>query len=692
MMSRRFGTTAWMFLVAATLSLPALSSSSSGPDLESLFPERADIFVDASGLSRLFLPAEILARCRPDLSDLRIVDPYGREVAYLVDGGLPSETVLEERIVFEPRLLATFRETEERESAPDLLRETYHLSLPAGEPRNWDLVVGSDRDEFVRRLDVSAVQADGRKTSIETGSLFRLQGPVRERVRATLPTLEAEMLAVTLESEEPFFLEPSFRFEISRMLPESEQVRVDLAVRRSRSESGRTIVEVERPRGLVPDELAIRTATGSFNRTFEVWDQGSGSRNSPLGAATLYRLESAPGVEQLTLELGRARGNSLRVLIGDGDSPPLEQLAFQAVLRRPSLVFSANAAAEGEPAAALLFGGARAFRPRYDLEGLFEPTGTEVTGQGARIGVELRDSARLHLARLGPAQPNPRWDPAPALAFAMRPGSKIATWPFEYRSALVVPETREGLLRLSLPAEILAKCRADFADLRIVDTESRQWPYLLDRAGTVQRVALSVRGPETRDRISKYFLDLPSKPLAPAELILDAEAPYFDRPFELMGVPAGNGQPKRSLARGRLVRRPEDPREITLQLAGGRWTELELKIEDGDDSPLRWSSVEARVALPELYFAAPEGGYALLFGSPEARPPRYELEKVRDRVLAVDSTDLAAGELSDNPGRGLFSGSRGEGGWQEWLLWSALALAALVLAGITLRLARQESA
>ncbi|MFQ5349419.1 MAG: hypothetical protein ACE5EG_03125, partial [Thermoanaerobaculia bacterium] len=486
------------------------------------------------------------------------------------------------------------------------------------------------------------------------------------------------------------FLEPSFRFVASRLLAEHEQLRVDLAIRKSRSQGGRTVVELERPRGLVPDQLAVGTQTGSFNRRFEVWDQGSGSTGAALGAGTLYRLEGVADVERTELPLAPARGDGLRVVIEDGDSPALESLAFQAVLRRPSLVFSLGPTGSDAAAGYLLYGGARAYRPRYDLAGLLAAGRRQLAGAEARIGAELRDSARLGSARLGPSAANPLWDPAPALAFAMRPGTEIATWRYRHRRLLAVPETSEGLLRLGLDAATLARCRPDLADLRLVDSESRQWPYLLDRSGASQRVSLSVGGPETESGTSTYDLGLPARPLQLEELLLDGPAPFFDRPFELLGTQAVRGKPARTLARGRLTRRPEDPREIALPVAGGRISALELRVQDGDDPPLVWTSAEARVAQPALFFAAPRGDYTLLFGEPDARPPRYELERVRDLVMAVDATGIVAGELAENPGRGAFSRFRGEGGWQQVLLWTALVLAALVLARLTLKLARQD--
>ena len=692
MIARRRVAVAGLVLgLAATAPAESREPSSARPDLRSLFPHRAEIHAERPGLTRLPLPPEVLAECQAGLSDLRVLDSAGREVAYLVDGGPPPRSFFEERRSYQPEILAAYRETEERDSAPDLRRETYHLSIPADEAdRRWDLVVSSGRARFVWRFEIEAARDGEEGSLLARGSVFRLREPLRQRLAVTLPPLDAEYLVVRLEGEDDLFLEPAFRLVTSRVLPDHEQVRVDLEVLRRSSRDGRTVVELERPRGLVPDRLDVITSTGSFNRRFEVTDQGSGGVSGALGQATLYRLAGLDGVERLEVPLRPAGGDGLRVVIEDGDSPPLEGLRFRAVLRRPVLIFDLGGGVR--PGGELLFGGGRAHRPSYDLAALLAIDGRRLQGEGARLGAALRDPARMAEARLGPTGPNPRWDPTPALAFAMRPGNPTAAWRFEHRRSLSVPETEEGLLRTRLGAETVARCRPDLADLRLVDAEARQWPYLLNRSGTAERLALGVSEPRRIGDKSIYTLELPASPLRVERLLLDTPAPFLDRPFELLGAPAGNGRQLRVLARGRLRRLPDEAGELEIALDGKPVVGLELRIDDGDDPSLAWSSAAVRVPLPELYFAAPAGDYALLFGDPEARAPRYELEQVRDLVLAVDSTRVRAGVMTDNPARGALARFRGAGGWQRVTLWSALVLAAGVLAGITLKLARQESA
>ena len=79
------------------------------------------------------------------------------------------------------------------------------------------------------------------------------------------------------------------------------------------------------------------------------------------------------------------------------------------------------------------------------------------------------------------------------LAFAMRPGTEIDSRLYTHRRKLTALSSAspDGLYRLRLDLEDLARAQEDLADLRIVDAQSRQWAYLLERnARRVDRACL----------------------------------------------------------------------------------------------------------------------------------------------------------------------------------------------------------
>src|SRR5206468_4768020 len=119
------------------------------------------------------------------------------------------------------------------------------------------------------------------------------------------------------------------------------RIAVPLAVVSTRSADGRTAVEVDRPRGIVPDLVRVETSTGTFDRKVEVRDEGPTSLGATLGSGSIFRVAAlVPVGDQEVPVRPVARGDRLRIEIEDGDSPPLADLAFAAVVRQPSLIFA----------------------------------------------------------------------------------------------------------------------------------------------------------------------------------------------------------------------------------------------------------------------------------------------------------------------------------------------------------------
>jgi predicted amidohydrolase YtcJ len=681
---------------AAVAAAAAPAAADGGPvPLPRLFPREAEVTVEAGHLSRLVLPAEVVSACRPDLSDLRLFDAAGGEVPFLLDTGRPAGTRLEAVRRFAAAPLEAARTEEKRTSGPPLRRETVTLAVPPPGSADgaWDLVSTVRAPEFVARVRIEAIGAGGGATMMVDGaSLFRLGGArPPEKNRLPLPDTISPRLRVTVESASPAWLEPAFTFESARVLERGGTVAIPLAVLSRRSGEGRTILELERPRGVVPDLLRLGTPTAAFDRVVEVWDGGQGGSGARLGSARLFRVGApAPsGAEEMPLS--PARGDRLRVEIDDGDSPPLEETSFEALVRQPSIVFSlpavAGAGAGTPPLAVLRFGGGRAHPPRYDLAGLLPPAVGVVAGARAEAEARLFDEATVRPARLGPLRDNPAYDGAPALAFAMHPAAEIDRALFERVRPITVPAAPEGLSRLTLQPEDLSLLKADGSDMRVVDTQGRQWPYLVEREGATVLVGLVLGTPEPRKSGTVYGLQPGYAPLAFDQLLLDTDAGYFDRAFSLEGDFEGKTRP---LAQGRLVRPPNGPRAVRIDLPPARVDRMRLVVQDGDDAPIPFRAAQARVVLPAAYVTAPAGEYLLMLGAPDLPAPRYELERVRDVVLAVRSAPITAGPLRANEQHGLAARLKGGRAGQQALLWGTLLAAVAVLSILTLRLARRE--
>jgi hypothetical protein len=200
-----------------------------------------------------------------------------------------------------------------------------------------------------------------------------------------------------------------------------------------------------------------------------------------------------------------------------------------------------------------------------------------------------------------------------------------------------------------------------------------------------------VSAPERRHSTSLYHLQLPISPLDIDQLVIESDTPFFDRAYRL--IARHPDETETILAEGRLTLRAERPRPVTLAFRTTRASALDLAIEDGDETPLTFRAARARAVEPELFLVAPAGDYSVLLGDAAAAAPRYELERVRDVVLAVGSGEATTGALVPNPDYSvrarLAGGDRLTGALPKLLLWTVLIGAVVVLTIITLRLARR---
>ncbi len=272
----------------------------------------------------------------------------------------------------------------------------------------------------------------------------------------------------------------------------------------------------------------------------------------------------------------------------------------------------------------------------------------------------------------------------------MRPGAELDPRLFSHRRRLWAKPSAEGLSRHTLKPQDLAQARSDLADLRIVDTASRQWAYLLEENAVSETAVLDFSGPISKEGRSTFTFHLPTRPLYLDQIVVDTPIPFFDRSFVLTAALDEKAREEVTLATGRLVRRVGDPRPVIISFPPTRAYSVAIEIVDGDDSPLELERISARFPLPQIFFAAPAGEYDLLLGNPEAEHPRYELNRVRQVVLAVESLPVDAAELASNPDYRPGARLATQKGALQVLLWVAVTAVVIFLTVLTLRLARQE--
>lgn len=281
-------------------------------------------------------------------------------------------------------------------------------------------------------------------------------------------------------------------------------------------------------------------------------------------------------------------------------------------------------------------------------------------------------------------------EPPPDLRAVMRPAATLDPGAFTHRIPLVVRASPEGVSRLRLTPEVLALARADLGDVRVVDAEQRQWPYILKPGAVQQLVDVTLAPPALSPGSSRYAVELPAWPAQIDELLIRVDREYLDRPYRLVGSPENEGSAERVLASGRIVRRVGEAAQAAIPVPAVRVSALALVIEDGDDAPLSLPRARAAFTVPDLLLVAPSGEYALLIGDPRAAPPRYDLARARDAILGASAGVIEAGPLGLSPTHRVAAAESREGGAEQYALWGALGLAVVVLAGLALRLARRE--
>lgn len=652
-------------LVAACL---AATNASAADGLERLFPKRAEIRPpSSSGLVRVPLPVDVIAEAAPDLSDLRVFDAGGNEVPFVVDSTRRPVALHADRTVERTlRILDMRRETRARPGLGPSYRERVVLEVP--EPRanqELELSVDSRRPEFVRELRVGPVDGSEPWSS---GSVFRLTNPTRERRSFVLGERHGGKVQVEL-SGEGGYLEPSFRLGIKERAASERELSLPLVELSRHRENGRTRLRLVRPRGVVPDRVVVVTRTSSFHRPVTVRDVGPGGEERVLGAGDIFRVENVAGGTQLMVPLtSPPLSDRLELEIDDAGSPELAELSVVALVGQPSLVMSASRARW------LGFGGGRARRGDYDVQRL----------EGTDLGRAMLDGAVVE-ASLGPREPNPEFDPRPALEFALRPGPALDLARFSHRRSLRIEAAPEGLCRVVLGPEELSRLRADLSDLRIVDENAKQWPYFVERASEVLEVPVALRPSRAAADQSRFALELPRAPLGIERVSLDAAAQYVSRDVELLGITEGGE--RRVLYRGLLSRAPGSTERLEMAFAPERFTGLELTIENGSDAPLALTEVKAKVTAGEVFLAAPPGNYELLVGDTRAEPARYELARARQMAFSVPAGRATLGAFEANPAYVRPSRVR----VPFVALWVTVGAAVLALGAITLRLASREA-
>jgi hypothetical protein len=280
-------------------------------------------------------------------------------------------------------------------------------------------------------------------------------------------------------------------------------------------------------------------------------------------------------------------------------------------------------------------------------------------------------------------------------------GAAIDREGFRYSRALVrLKADATGIFVVALDAHVLAHSRGRqgrFSDLRLVDDEGRQVPYVREQDLEPMRmdVTLTPRTDPPRGRIivpgreSLYGVTLPYPGLPGMRLELETPARVFDRRVVVTAEREADRRHRdrwfEVLAEVRWSHAdPETPAPpLVVPLRELDTTELLLTLVEGDNRALAIGASRLQLPAHRLRFRHPDGAsLRLYYGQPELATPSYDLALLRDELLEGEAVELSLGDVEgpaadDDAGR-----------LPRWIFWTVLAATVLALLGLIARLVR----
>lgn len=290
------------------------------------------------------------------------------------------------------------------------------------------------------------------------------------------------------------------------------------------------------------------------------------------------------------------------------------------------------------------------------------------------------------------------FDAAPAA------GIDIAKW--KWIRTLIVHEGT-SVARYAISAQDLSVLKVGAGDLRIVDSEGLQVPYLLRSCPDRDTGKLAIRQIESdREGWSRYELVVcptaPGDGLIPLEgLTLKMDVTYFNRRARLLSMDAeekpfdmGHSRYKSGppvLFDGKISGR-QPASTVYMDLNGREVKILHLEVDNGDSAPLIFTEGLVQVVRPVVYFPVQTGGgeYRLLLGNRTASEPRYDLDFDGATGVPAGFIDVAYRGLFPNPSFRPSFQSYFVGVSRTFFLWFVITFVMAVLVILTIKYLPRE--
>ncbi|HPA20006.1 MAG TPA: hypothetical protein PLU30_19810 [Verrucomicrobiae bacterium] len=610
--------------------------------------------VAAPGAMRITLPASALNAARPDLGDVRLLDPDGMEVPFAIVGPAPTVPGRETRHPLTARLLES----------------TTVLELTLGQPEAASRVVlETPHDDFVKAATVETADPARNWRTITAGALIFRHASGAAQLSLDLGNAPISAIRITIDDAKsapvPFSHARLIVGEIAAPPPESVPAHIVSA----ESSGGETRIILDLgARNLPVTGIVLNPSDDIFSRrvrlvTRFLSDTEARESLRDLGSISRLRLEGGRSFEKLDLALPAPIADSRAELsIDNGDSPPLSIKDASVLLRPVHLAFQAKATGQYT----LLSGHPAVPGPRYDVAAFVD--------EWRRLpatSLQWSDPERNPAYR--PSQPS---NEIPDMAGPFHPEG------WRHRRAVTIH--RPGAQILELDPVALAASRHDYSDIRIARA-GRQIPYLLERTCRSRLLQLSFASapdPE-HPEIHRWRLELPAEGVPISRLNLTIGEPVFERNvrvYEIASNDRGDAR-RRTLGSAHWIRHSgtESPRQVIPLQAPPTSAQLYLEIDHGDNSAFAPVAVEAAYPVIRLHFRAAEPGEVeLAYGNDRAAAPHYDIQLVAQRLLTAHENiaTLAAPDAKASSIRKPFTLAGRSG---RILFWGSLGLAVAIL-------------
>jgi len=624
---------------------------------------------------------DVVATATGGLTDLRLYDASGREVAYLLVPNPPVEPTWRSAIAILP--VAPVETEKEKTSGFEadlgglIMIDRFRISGLS--------------PPYLKRIRLEGSGDRARWTVlVAEGTVFDLPNSLLRQTELSFAAGSYRYLRVTWDDARSARVAqaPSVAAREISTASVRAPLTTPVVFERRPSEPGRSRFHLRLPGGRLPvAALALDVAGGHILREADVFEArlaGAEAVPALIGHGTLKRVEQGSlAAVALRVAIEAPVEAELDLVVDDGDNPPLDVRAITAEFAElPWIYFEAP-----EGALAARYGNPSLPGPKYDLEAarpaLRIDTVTDATwGEPrARTADENAVSAAPPLPTVG----------APVDAST-------------FRFVRDIPSGDAGLIALRLDEAALAHSNgmaSRFADVRVIDADGRQIPYLIERSSEPLSIELSLarlstrpsalgpsRNSETVYRISMPYARLPSP-----RLVLSTSARVFKRAIHV-GVEREPNRWRRdpwveTLGTTTWVHANQDTpaSALVMPLPSVGAKEMLLIVEDGDNTPLAIGA--ARLLLPAYRMRLfKERGQALrlAYGRADLAPPSYDLALLAPRVFGVSAVEVSPGPEHEERAAGAAAIV------SPRLFWGILVVAVVVLLGLVAHLVRKPTA